>query len=82
MQNEIAPLPFGVFQVFTVAPLGLLLLYFCKLPATVWPRHVKQQDGMIKPVVVCQICGGLGKERDKGSCSKTSAFGTAALHLE
>ena len=50
LQNQVAYVSFGVFQIFTAAALALLLFFFCKLPSKVWPRYVKKSGGMVKPL--------------------------------
>jgi len=50
LQNEIATVSFDVFQIFTVAALVFLLLFFCKLPYKSWSRYVNKSDGIVKPI--------------------------------
>jgi DNA-binding CsgD family transcriptional regulator len=44
LQNDIAPVPFAVFRFFMAAATAAQLLFYCKLPARVWPRYVKKAD--------------------------------------
>jgi DNA-binding CsgD family transcriptional regulator len=49
LQNDIAPVPFGLFRIFMVLSTAFLLLFFCKIPAGVWPGYVQKEDGMVRP---------------------------------
>ncbi len=49
LQNDIVPVPFPVFRLLTVVALVLLLFFFFTLPAHVWPRYAKKNDGLVKP---------------------------------
>lgn len=49
LQNDVMPIPFGVFRDFTIAALAMLLLFFCKMPKNTWPKYAKKSDGLVKP---------------------------------
>ena len=49
LQNDVIPIPFGVFRGFTIVSLAMLLLFFCKMPRNTWPVYVKKSDGLVKP---------------------------------
>jgi DNA-binding CsgD family transcriptional regulator len=49
LQNDVMPIPFGVFHGFTIVALSMLLLFFCKMPKSTWPEYAKKSDGLVKP---------------------------------
>lgn len=49
LQNDVWPIPFGVFRGFTIVALAMLLLFFCKMPKSTWPKYTKKSDGLVKP---------------------------------
>ncbi|GHU81897.1 hypothetical protein FACS189415_1220 [Bacteroidia bacterium] len=64
LQNDVIAVPFAVFRAFSVVALILLLLFFFKLPTTVWPRYVTKSDRLVAPkrlfvrimLLVCLNC--------------------------
>ena len=49
LQNDVMPIPFAVFRGFTIVALAMLLLFFCKMPKSIWPEYAKKSDGLVKP---------------------------------
>ena len=49
LQNDFLPIPFGAFRLFILIALSLMLVFFFKLPARVWPAYVKKEDGLVFP---------------------------------
>ena len=49
LQNDFYKMPFQVFRLFSVIALALMLLFFFKLPAKVWPGYVKKDDNFVAP---------------------------------
>jgi DNA-binding CsgD family transcriptional regulator len=49
MQADFFAVPYRVFQHFNVAALVLQILFYCKLPARVWPRYAKKGSGLSCP---------------------------------
>ncbi|MGI6778209.1 MAG: LuxR C-terminal-related transcriptional regulator [Acetivibrionales bacterium] len=49
LQNDVMPIPFGVFRGFTIVALAMLLLFFCKMPKSTWPEYAKKSDDLVKP---------------------------------
>jgi DNA-binding CsgD family transcriptional regulator len=50
LQNDFYKVTFPTFRLFTVVALALMLVFFFRLPANVWPRYVKKSDGFAAPV--------------------------------
>jgi DNA-binding CsgD family transcriptional regulator len=50
LQNDFYKISFPVFRLFSVIALALLLVFFFKIPANVWPRYAKKSDGFVAPV--------------------------------
>jgi len=49
LQNDFVKTPFWIFRYFAVAACALQLLFYCKLPARVWPRYAKKSDNLVCP---------------------------------
>ena len=49
LHNDILPVSFSVFEFFMVFATALLLFFFCKMPAKVWPCYAMKKDGFTCP---------------------------------
>jgi DNA-binding CsgD family transcriptional regulator len=49
LHNGIIPVPFSLFQHFTVIALAMLLVFYYKMPSKVWPEYVRRSSGIVKP---------------------------------
>lgn len=49
LHNDVVPVSFRVFHVFTVVALVMLFLFFCQMPTNIWPDYVKKNTGLVKP---------------------------------
>ncbi len=49
LQNDVMPISFSVFRIFTIVALAMLLLFFCKMPQSIWPQYAKKPDGLVQP---------------------------------
>jgi DNA-binding CsgD family transcriptional regulator len=49
LQNDMIPVSFSAFQMFTLIALAALLFFFIRTPAKIWPSYVKKSDGIVKP---------------------------------
>ncbi len=49
IQNDVIPVSFSGFRLVIVVSLLMMLLFFWKLPANVWPRTVRKADNMVFP---------------------------------
>ena len=49
LQNDIFSMPFSVFRIFAIVALACMLIFFFKLPVTVWPKYVRKEDNLIAP---------------------------------
>lgn len=49
LQNDVYQVPFEGFRLFMVIALALMLVFFFRLPARVWPAYVKKEDGLVFP---------------------------------
>jgi DNA-binding NarL/FixJ family response regulator len=58
MQNQFFDVPYWVFQHFNVAAIVLQLIFYCRLPANVWPRYVGK-GAAAAPVCPKKLFAGL-----------------------
>jgi len=49
LHNDFVPVSFDVFLGVTVISLAMLLIFFCKMPAKIWPQYIKKPNGLVKP---------------------------------
>ncbi len=49
LQNDLIPVPFSGFRIFMVTALVMMLIFFFRLPANIWPESVKKTDGLVCP---------------------------------
>jgi DNA-binding CsgD family transcriptional regulator len=60
LHNDILPVSFSVFEFFMVFATALLLFFFCKMPAKVWPRYAAKDDGLTYPLRFSVMVFALG----------------------
>jgi DNA-binding CsgD family transcriptional regulator len=49
LHNDFIKVPFPAFRLLMVITLALMLVFFFKLPANVWPRYVRKDDNLVAP---------------------------------